>query len=209
MSEQICIVSANDFKTGTLEKFAAHQNPPKRHRAISVWLMNSKGEALFQQRSSKKIVGALWWANTVCGNVWDGETYEECALRRLQVELGISLDKSELQKGEKFEYKAYCNQRYSEHEVDQIFFVKKDDLAVIANPKEVQKHLWISFEELQTVVTATVLEEGYYTPQTSVAASWNELAENMEPLSISVGGVKMFLAPWTVMMLMAGLAEKK
>lgn len=209
MSEQIILVSTDDTQVGTLEKYTAHQNPPKRHRAISVWLTNARGEVLFQQRSSKKIVGALWWANTVCGNVWDGETYEACAIRRLKGELGISVDQMVLKKGEKFEYKAFCNQQYSEHEVDQIFFMNVDDVEVIANPDEVSDYSWISLEELKKVIQAAVSEQGYYTLQTSLEASWNELAENMQPLPVLLGGKHMKLAPWTVMMLQAGLAETK
>lgn len=201
MSEEICIVTAEDVQIDAEDKFEAHHYPVKRHRAISVWLRNNRGEILFQKRSVNKIVGAGWWANTVCGNVWNGETYEACALRRLDRELGIQLEPKLLQKQKKFEYKAYCNEKYGEHEIDQIFVVDANVVTVHPNSEEVAEVAWVSCDELYTKVKFHVEEHGYYTAEQSVAATWNELAENMEPLRVFVGEVELFLAPWTVMMI--------
>lgn len=201
MSEKIILVTADDVQIGTEDKFRAHRYPVQRHRAISVWLQNGNGEVLFQKRSDKKIVGAGWWANTVCGNVWDGESYEACAVRRLQHELGVHIEEAALHKQIKFEYKSYCNEQYGEHEIDQIFVVHVDEVVLQLNPDEVAETAWVAWDEVCTKVKFLVAEQGYYTAEQSVLASWNELIENMEPLRVTVGQVELLLAPWTVMMI--------
>lgn len=201
IEELISLVTIQDVEIGVADKFEAHRYPAQLHRAISVWIQNNQDEVLLQKRSDQKIVGAGWWANTVCGNVWHGESYEACAVRRLQHELGIGIDASLLKKQKKFEYKAYCNEVYGEHEMDQLFVMQNLEASVRANPAEVAETLWVPWDELLVTVKHAVAEGGYYTTKQSVAASWNELAENMVPLSIVVKNTPMLLAPWTVMMI--------
>ena len=88
--DQVTLVDEHDHQIGVMDKVEAHRGDGKRHRASSVFLFNKNGELLIQQRSKKKIVGALQWGNTCCGNVRPGESCEECALRRLREGLGIT-----------------------------------------------------------------------------------------------------------------------
>ena len=210
MDEKCIQVTEHDEFIAEVDKLAVHRHQARRHRAISVWGFTSKHEVLLQQRSAKKIVGAGWWANTVCGNVWAGESYQACAVRRLRGELGLKVSETELISGQKFEYKAYCNEEYGEHEVDQIFMLSLPDTIheiMAENPDEVANTLLVPWSELHGIVTAAVADRGYYTPESSVAATWNELAENMQPLTVRVGTSELLLAPWTVMMIIADLVS--
>ena len=206
-SELVTIVSADDVQTGTMDKYLAHRHPVQRHRAISVWLQNSQGEVLMQQRSARKIVGAGWWANTVCGNVWDGETYLECAVRRLSAELGIVVAPEDLVSGKKFEYKAFCNEEYGEHEVDQIFCIQRASVTPLPNPEEVAEYAWVPLQELQEVCRTAAAAANYYTAETACAASWDELAAQMRPLSVATSAGTFLLAPWTVFMIIDSLVS--
>ena len=47
------LVDEQDNPVGLMEKLAAHRDP-KLHRAISVFILNSKGEWLMHQRSGDK-----------------------------------------------------------------------------------------------------------------------------------------------------------
>jgi isopentenyl-diphosphate delta-isomerase len=70
------------------------------HRAFSVFLFNTKGELLLQQRSPAKITFPLCWTNTCCSHplfdlieereVKNGLGVKKAAQRKLQQELGIS-----------------------------------------------------------------------------------------------------------------------
>lgn len=137
--DQVTLVDKHDHQIGVMDKIEAHRGKGKRHRASSVFLFNKKGELLIQQRSEKKIVGALQWANTCCGNVFPGESYEECAYRRLRHELGITT--ATIQPLYTFEYHVKCNDKFSEWEIDHVF-VGKYDGGVRINTDEVAHYDW-------------------------------------------------------------------
>jgi isopentenyl-diphosphate delta-isomerase len=151
----VTLVTPDDVVIGTMDKIEAHRGEGKLHRAISVFLFRKNQtdeiELLIQQRSKKKIVGALQWANTVCGNVWPDESYEECAHRRLKNELGITQDTNGesivLHPVEKFQYQVRCNDEFSENEVDQVFMGWFDG-TVVPNPEEVTVTEWVSWEKV-------------------------------------------------------------
>lgn len=206
MAEELTIVLSDDKVVGRVEKHEAHRYPVQRHRAISVWLVDESNHILLQKRSDLKIVGAGWWANTVCGNVWFDESYEACAVRRLKGELGLDIKPRHLETGAKFEYRAYCNETYGEHEVDQIFVLQlsRSDVEAMLTPvaSEVSQTLWVPFEEIRTKVAHFQSERGYYSSQSSLKASWNELAENMLPMRVELQGIDVLLSPWTCMMIL-------
>ncbi len=137
--DSVVLVDFNDRKIGEMDKLDAHRGQGKRHRAISVFLFNTKGELLIQQRSEKKIVGALQWANTCCGNVRPNETRKACALRRLKEELGI--EGVNLVPMFKFEYKAKCNEMFSEWEIDEVYTGIFEG-SIKINPDEVKSIRW-------------------------------------------------------------------
>lgn len=143
--DEVTLVDHEDRVIGHMDKVEAHRGKAKLHRAISVFLFNNKGELLMQQRSESKIVGALQWANTCCGNVGPGETYEQCAKRRLKEELGI--EEVNIAPVTKFEYQVQCNDEFGEHEIDTVF-VGKYDGKVNQNKKEVKDTLWTHPEEV-------------------------------------------------------------
>ncbi len=139
MFDQVILVDSNDCELGVMDKIEAHRGDARLHRAISVFLFNEKNELLVQRRSAYKIVGAGQWANTCCGNVRPGETYQACAHRRLEEELGIKGVK--LKQISKFEYQTRCNEEFSEHEMDTLF-VGTYSGDVHPNPLEVTNVRW-------------------------------------------------------------------
>ena len=145
--DKVILVNEKDRQIGVMDKVEAHRGKGKLHRAISVYLFNKKNQLLIQQRSSKKIVGAHQWANTVCGNVRPGESYEDCASRRLKEELGIKYKKLKLKPIYKFQYQVKCNEEFSENEIDQVFFGFYDGKTDL-NPNEVQKVSWVDWQRL-------------------------------------------------------------
>ncbi|MEP7167339.1 MAG: isopentenyl-diphosphate Delta-isomerase [Candidatus Woesebacteria bacterium] len=143
--DQVILVDADDKEIGVMDKVEAHRGTGKLHRATSVFLFNKKGELLVQQRSSKKITCQLMWANTCCGNLRPGETYRECAHRRLQEELGIFGVK--LEEVVKFLYQTPCDDEFSEYEMDTVYMGYYDG-QVRPNPDEVSGYKWIEWNDL-------------------------------------------------------------
>lgn len=143
--DRVVLVNEQDEVIGQLDKVEAHLGSGKLHRAVSVFLFNQKGELLVQRRSQFKIVAACQWGNTICGNVRPGESYQECAVRRLKEELGIT--GVELDKIGKLQYQVEFENGYSENEIDTVFvgsFSGRTEL----NPEEVLTIDWIEFEKL-------------------------------------------------------------
>jgi isopentenyldiphosphate isomerase len=60
------------------------------HRAVHVLVFNQCGEIFLQKRSLKKDRQPGLWDSSASGHVETGEEYDECAVRELREELGLS-----------------------------------------------------------------------------------------------------------------------
>lgn len=193
--DEVSLVETDGTFIGPEDKFEAHKYPSKLHLAISVWLFNSKGEVLLQKRSDKKIVGAGWWANSACGNAWPTETFYDCVNRRLDKELGLK--GVSVKPTFKFSYKAYGNDIYGEHEIDQVYVGLLNQQLHI-NKEEVSEVCWVDFKELYSAVSTM---EYIAAEQTLAILDTQELKEKTPTVKVVVSGKELLLAPWTVLML--------
>ncbi len=143
MEEFVVLVNEKDEKLGRMEKQQAHV-AGLLHRAFSVFVFNSKGELLLQQRAESKYHSPLLWTNTCCSHPREDEPYLEAAHRRLKEEMGFDC---ELEEKFHFIYKAQLGENLFEHELDHVFTGLYDGEFQI-NREEVQDFQWISMEEL-------------------------------------------------------------
>lgn len=106
LAEECILVDHTDTVIGSDTKKNCHLNENinagKLHRAFSVFLFNSKGQLLIQQRSLAKITFPECFTNTCCSHpLYRQEELEEggaigvrrAARRKLEHELGIPQDK--------------------------------------------------------------------------------------------------------------------
>ena len=128
-----------------VEKLAAHQNGLK-HKAVSVFVFCGT-EILMQQRALSKYHTPGLWANTCCTHpLWD-ENPIDCAVRRLEQELGISGLYPEHR--HKLEYRADVGNGMVEHEVVDVFLARaRPGLPMKMNPDEVMATRWIGYHDL-------------------------------------------------------------
>lgn len=143
MRERVILVDGNDSQTGTMEKMEAHEKG-LLHRAFSVFVFNSKGELLMQQRAKEKYHSGGLWTNTCCSHPRDGEDTADAASRRLKEEMGLECI---LKPAFSFIYKAEFDNGLTEHEFDYVFIGSSDDLPEI-NKSEVQDYKYISLSLL-------------------------------------------------------------
>ena len=68
------------------------------HRAILVFLTNSKGEVYVQKRAKDALFCPGYWSASVTGHVSAGETYLQATKREVKEELGIDCELTELGK---------------------------------------------------------------------------------------------------------------
>lgn len=67
------------------------------HRTAQVYIINQANELLCNLRSPHKDVFPLLWDLSIGGHLTPGESYESCAIRELEEELGINVHKPCLQ----------------------------------------------------------------------------------------------------------------
>lgn len=140
--EKVYVVDEND--NIIQEKWRDELTNDDCWRIIAVWVENSKGDVLIQQRSNKKAINPGLWTAGVVGTVTSSESYEESAYKELKEELGIS--DVVLNFRAKAHYKASLGFRNI-----QTFgcVVDKDVKDFVIQKEEVQQVRWINPKELQ------------------------------------------------------------
>ena len=116
MEEKVTLVDEQDQPIGEGEKMQTHQEG-KLHRSFSIFIFNSKGEVLLQQRAKSKYHSGGLWSNAACGHPRPGEETLAAAHRRLQEEMGFDCELQELLQ---FTYKVKLDHDLWEHEYDHV-----------------------------------------------------------------------------------------
>ena len=140
---QVILVNEQDERIGVMGKLSAHEKG-LLHRAFSIFVFNSKGELLLQQREINKYHSGGLWTNTCCGHPAPGEKLLDAANRRLMEEMGMTCSLNHLFT---FTYKANLDHALIEHEIDHVFFAVSDELPLL-NPDEAEAYRYESPESL-------------------------------------------------------------
>lgn len=145
--EQVILVDADDREIGAMGKLAAHENGGVRHRAFSVFIVDSRGRWLLQRRAAGKYHFPGLWTNACCSHPRPGEGTEAAAHRRLREELGFDCPLSERFR---FEYKATSEaEGLTEHELDHVFTGVHGG-EIHPDPDEVGGVRWVEPAALET-----------------------------------------------------------
>lgn len=142
--DMIVFVDEGNRPVATGRKLASHHEDTKLHRAFSVFLFNSKGEFLMQQRALAKKTWPGTWSNTCCGHVMLHESVERAAKRRLKYELGLSGIDLQIALPN-FRYRAE-KEGIVENEICPVLF-GFTDAKPKRNPEEVESIRWIDWKE--------------------------------------------------------------
>ncbi|KAF8059677.1 IPI1 [Scenedesmus sp. PABB004] len=183
MQRDCCIlVDEADRVTGAANKYDSHrfvagQPQGLLHRAFSVFLFNSQGKLLLQQRAADKITFPGVWTNTCCSHQLAGQDPEEqdsdaaiadgsvpgakaAAVRKLAHELGIAPGALPAERFKFLTRLHYCAPdtathgpaaEWGEHEIDYILLVQAD-VDVTPNPEEVAAVRHVDLAELQAMM---------------------------------------------------------
>ena len=140
---EVILVNELDQQMGAMEKMEAHQKGVL-HRAFSIFIFNTKGEMLIQQRAAGKYHNPGLWTNACCSHPMPGEATLTAAERRLYEELGFT---TPLKKVFDFTYKVAFENGLTEHEFDHVFTGKYDG-EIKANPSEVKDFCYKTIDEI-------------------------------------------------------------
>ena len=140
---EVILVNEQDEQIGTMEKMEAHRKA-LLHRAFSVFIFNSKGEMLLQQRALNKYHSGGLWTNACCGHPLPGEITVNGAGRRLNEEMGFT---AELHKLFDFTYRHTFDNGLTEYEFDHVF-AGTWDAAIMPNREEVNDYCYKSLDDI-------------------------------------------------------------
>jgi isopentenyl-diphosphate delta-isomerase len=149
----VVLVDKHGQEVGLLEKANAHRNPGFLHKAISVVLWRpskqnpKQKEVLLQKRSEHKPLWPGFWTDTCSTHQLPGESDIDCAVRRLQEEMGIAINPNKLSVLYAYRYQADFDDYLSEHELNHVIVGEWDD-ELDFNRDEVEEVQWIRWDEL-------------------------------------------------------------
>lgn len=142
--EHVVLVNEQDIGTGTMEKMEAHKKG-LLHRAFSVFIFNTKGEMLLQQRAINKYHSGGLWTNACCSHPKPDEDTGDAALRRLQEEMGFT---TSLEKIFDFVYRAEFDNGLTEYEFDHVFTGEYEG-PIEFDKQEVMDYCYKSLEDVR------------------------------------------------------------
>lgn len=179
-SDECIVVDQSDVVTGHVSKALAHSfntSEPRGflHRAFSVFLFDSSGKLLLQQRAANKITFPSVWTNTCCSHPLFPDEVDDAAalqngslkgvksaaIRKLLQELGIPSKDLPLAKFKfltRLHYWAAdvvthgAKSPWGEHEIDYILFIQAD-VKCTPNPDEVQAVKYVTLPELKAMMS--------------------------------------------------------
>jgi isopentenyl-diphosphate Delta-isomerase len=153
------VVDADDRVIGQERRSVVHARG-LAHRAVHIFVFNSGGQLLVQRRSASKDEFPLTYTSSASGHVGAGETYEECAPRELEEEIGIEAPLEWLVK--------LPASPQTANEQTVLFRAVSDDIP-IPNETEVASLTYFTLEELQALVTS---DPGSFSPPFATLLRW-------------------------------------
>ena len=150
-SERLILVDADDREIGQVSKADAHAGKGILHRAFSLFVFNTAGELLLQQRAASKPLWPGYWANSCCSHPRTGEDMDTATQRRLSEELGFTCA---LEHVYKFQYHAEYGETGSETELCWVY-VGKSDAPVRVNATEIAAWRYVAPEALDREIAGS------------------------------------------------------
>jgi isopentenyl-diphosphate Delta-isomerase len=144
MNENLILVDENDQQIGGMDKMSVHRHG-YLHRAFSVFIFNSSGELMLQQRADHKYHSGGLWTNTCCSHPRDGEETEKAVSRRLMEEMNLTCN---VQFAFSFIYHAEFENGLKEYEFDHVYFGVSDEKPTPA-VSEVKNWKYVSMKQLE------------------------------------------------------------
>ena len=159
--EKIILVDESDNMTGEGEKMEVHRKG-LLHRCFSIFIFNSSGEMMLQQRAKHKYHSGGLWTNACCSHPRPGEQNIDAAHRRLKEEMGFDCDLREVMT---FTYRAQLDHGMTEHEYDHVFIGIYDGEPLL-NPEEADG--W-KLASISSIIDDLKCNPGSYTAWFSIA----------------------------------------
>jgi len=124
------------------------------HRAVHVWIVNSRNEILLQKRGSKKKQYRDLWHLTLGGHVAAGGDLIDTCRRELFEELGIQIEQSELKYLFTVKWKSDPSFPFKDYEFNYVYLIRKDVsmFEIRINKEEVSDFKYVTIAEFSRML---------------------------------------------------------
>lgn len=151
--EYIDILDENGEKINVIDTKTNVYTKGLWHKAVHIWIINSQNEIMLQKRSPKKKISPNMWTTSVAGNVSASEESYETAVREIFEEIGLLVNKQELQYLFTVKEDKIKNNRIIKEFIDVFLLEKSIDVTKIKlQEDEVSEIKFISYQEFKNMV---------------------------------------------------------
>ena len=148
--ESVVLLDEDGRQIGSAAKTTVHHARTPLHLGFSCYLFDAAGRVLLSRRALGKVTWPGVWSNSFCGHPGPGERIEDAVRRRGHQELGVTIE-SPVCVLPDFRYRAVAADGTVENEICPVF-VARCDGGVRPDPGEVMEWMWVSWEQLRSVV---------------------------------------------------------
>jgi isopentenyl-diphosphate Delta-isomerase len=142
-TEEVVLLDESGAAAGTAPKADVHHQHTPLHLAFSCYVFDEAGRFLLTRRARHKATFGGVWTNSCCGHPAPGEAIEDAVRRRVEQEVGLTLDDLRLVLPA-FRYRAVMDNGVTENEMCPVFVATTRD-AVRLDPEEVDDHEWVDW----------------------------------------------------------------
>ena len=118
--EQVVLLDEDGHDIGAAPKAEVHHADTPLHLAFSCYVFDEAGRFLVTQRARHKPTFGGVWTNSACGHPAPGEPIEDAVRRRVEQEIGVTLDDLWLVLP-RFRYRAVMDNGVTENEMCPVF----------------------------------------------------------------------------------------
>lgn len=152
MTEYLDVLDEKGEKTGEALPYDEVHRRGLYHRAVHIWLLNSKSELLLQKRPLDKRAHPGLWDMAVGGHVSSGETSVEAAQKETREELGLDLPRESFELLFSLKDKRFVHgSDFIDDEFNDVYLVHSDvEVRDLKLPEdEVDEVRWVSIDEFK------------------------------------------------------------
>lgn len=154
MSGMIDVLSASGLRTGEILPRAEIHRLGKRHRAVRLYVLNSKNELLLQRRSSTVDHAPNLFSISVLGHVAAGESSAQTLRREVMEELGVDASQWPLDFLFSHYQEATLNEHYIDCQFNDIYVarIELDPAQIRFDPVEVAEVKFVTFADFRAML---------------------------------------------------------
>ena len=152
--EYFDILDENGNKTGKTKLRQDVHRDGDWHKSIMIFIINNKHEVILQKRSANKDSDPNMWTASASGHLSAGDSSSNAAIRELEEELGIKVDKEELKYLFTVKEQKVPKPGFIDNEIVDVYLINSDinieDLTI--QKEEVSEVRWIHLNEFKHMV---------------------------------------------------------